>query len=94
MIRHHHENYDGSGYPDGLCSEDIPQGARIVAVADSFDAMTTSRVYQPASTQQDAFQEIVSGAGTRYDPKVVEAFQAVWDQIKDAILITSASSVG
>jgi putative two-component system response regulator len=94
IIRHHHERWDGSGYPDGLCSEDIPQGARIVAVADSFDAMTTSRVYQPASTQQDAFQEIVSGAGTRYDPKVVEAFQAVWDQIKDAILITSASSVG
>jgi putative two-component system response regulator len=80
IIHHHHERWDGKGYPDGLAGEEIPQGARIVSVADSFDAMTTMRVYQPASSPQQAINEIVSGSGTRYDPAVVEAFLAVWHQ--------------
>jgi putative two-component system response regulator len=93
IVRHHHERWDGKGYPYGLCGEEIPQGARIVAVADSFDAMTTSRVYQTASTLEEAFQEIISGAGTRYDPSVVESFQAVWDQIKEVIPLTSGKTI-
>ena len=80
IIQHHHERWDGKGYPDGLAGDQIPQGARIVSVADSYDAMTTMRVYQPASSPQQAMDEIVSGSGARYDPKVVEAFLAVWQQ--------------
>jgi putative two-component system response regulator len=80
VIHHHHERWDGKGYPDGLAGEEIPQGARIVSVADSFDAMTTMRVYQPACSPQQAVNEIASGSGTRYDPTVVEAFLSVWHE--------------
>ena len=80
IIRHHHERWDGQGYPDGLAGEEIPQAARIVAVANSFDAMTTMRVYQRASSPQEALGEIMSGSATRYDPEIVEAFKAVWHQ--------------
>ncbi len=80
IIQYHHEQWDGKGYPDGLAGEEIPQGARIVTVADSFDAMTTMRVYQQASSPQQALSEIVAGSGTRYDPAVVEALLAVWHQ--------------
>jgi len=81
IIRHHHERWDGSGYPDGLAGEEIPLGARIVAVADSFDAMTTMRVYQEPCTPQAALEEIISGRGAHYDPAIVDAFLAVWEQI-------------
>ena len=74
IIQYHHERWDGKGYPDGLIGEAIPLEARIVAVADSYDAMTTARVYQLASTPEQAKQEIVAGSGTRYDPAIVEAF--------------------
>jgi putative two-component system response regulator len=83
VIRHHHERWDGKGYPNNLAGKQIPQGARIVAVADAFDAMTTARVYQRACQPEQARQEIQDGSGIRYDPKVVEAFLAVWDQIND-----------
>ena len=74
IIQYHHERWDGKGYPDGLIGEAIPLEARIVAVADSYDAMTTARIYQLASTPEQAKQEIVAGSGTRYDPAIVEAF--------------------
>lgn len=82
IIRYHHERWDGKGYPDGLAGEEIPLGARIVAVADSFDAMTTMRVYQEANTPQQAQDEIRTGSGILYDPTVVDAFMAVLDQIE------------
>ena len=74
IIRHHHERWDGQGYPDGLAGEAIPLGARIVAVADTYDAMTTERVYHNENTPEQAIEEIRTGSGTRYDPVVVEAF--------------------
>ena len=74
IIHHHHERWDGLGYPDGLAGEEIPLGARIVAVADTFDAMTTARVYHEENTPEQAIEEIRCGSGTRYDPTVVEAF--------------------
>ncbi len=80
IIRHHHERWDGRGYPDGLAGEEIPQGARIVAVADSFDAMTTMRVYQDAVAQEKAISEIKAGIGVRYDPQVVEAFLSLGER--------------
>jgi putative nucleotidyltransferase with HDIG domain len=74
IIRYHHERWDGKGYPDGLAGEEIPLGARIVAVADTFDAMTTARVYHSENTPEQAIEEIRSGSGSRYDPAVVDAF--------------------
>jgi len=76
IIRHHHERWDGEGYPDGLAGEDIPLGARIVAVADAYDAMTTERVYHNEDTPEQAFDEIRAGSGAYYDPAVVAAFLA------------------
>jgi len=75
VIRGHHENYDGSGYPDGLKGEDILLESRILAVADSFDAMTTQRPYNAPMSFSDALEECKKKAGTQFDPKVVEALE-------------------
>jgi HD-GYP domain-containing protein (c-di-GMP phosphodiesterase class II) len=69
IIRHHHERWDGGGYPDGVGGESIPIGARIVAVCDSFDAMTSDRPYRRAMPIEAAFNELLSCAGTQFDPK-------------------------
>jgi HD-GYP domain-containing protein (c-di-GMP phosphodiesterase class II) len=74
LIRHHHERFDGSGYPDGLRAEEIPLAARIFAVADSFDAMTSDRPYRGAMRVDRALAEIDGGAGTQFDPQVVRVF--------------------
>lgn len=79
IILYHHERWDGTGYPDGLAGEAIPLDARIIAVADSFDAMTTVRPYQKPYSLQEALQEITHGAGTQFDPQVVNAFRAAWE---------------
>lgn len=73
-IRHHHERWDGKGYPDGLSETGIPKLARILAVADTFDAITSNRPYRPARSQEEAVTEIQKNAGTQFDPHVVEAF--------------------
>ncbi|MGA2451892.1 MAG: diguanylate cyclase [Solirubrobacteraceae bacterium] len=72
-IRHAHENYDGSGYPDGLRGEAIPQASRIMLVADAFDAMTSTRPYRDGSSVARAREELVRHAGTQFDPRCVEA---------------------
>lgn len=68
VVRHHHERWDGAGYPDGLAGEEIPLGARIVAIADTFDAMTTARPYRGARTPEQAVAEIQQEAGRQFDP--------------------------
>ena len=78
IIRHHHERWDGSGYPDKLAGEAIPLGARIIAVADAFDAMTSDRVYRAALSPEVAFSELRKGAGAQFDPQLVDLFQAAW----------------
>jgi putative nucleotidyltransferase with HDIG domain len=75
IVRHHHENWDGSGYPDGLKGADIPIGARILAVVDCFDALTSHRPYRRALSAADAFEIIVKRRGTMYDPAIVDAFR-------------------
>ena len=70
IVRHHHERWDGQGYPDGLAGEEIPLAARIVAVADTFDAMTTARPYRAARTPEQAVAEIDAEAGRQFDPEV------------------------
>jgi hypothetical protein len=74
MVGHHHERLDGTGYPDGLSGEEIPLGARIIAVADTFDAITSKRPYRPASPHKRAIDILKVEAGTRLDPAVVRAF--------------------
>jgi putative nucleotidyltransferase with HDIG domain len=74
MVRHHHERLDGSGYPDRLTAPDIPLGARIIAVADTFDAITSTRPYRQARTHHEALEILEQEAGVRLDPLGVSAF--------------------
>ncbi|MBV9809867.1 MAG: HD-GYP domain-containing protein [Solirubrobacterales bacterium] len=74
IVRHHHERFDGTGYPSGLAGERIPLGARIIAVADTFDAMTSVRPYRPAASHKQALEALVDASGTQLDPAVVRAF--------------------
>jgi cyclic di-GMP phosphodiesterase len=74
LIKYHHENFDGTGYPDGLSGEDIPIGSRIIAVADTFDAITSTRPYREAKTELFAVEEIKKYAGRQFDPNVIAAF--------------------
>lgn len=78
MVRHHHERLDGSGYPDGLAGAEIPLGARIIAVADTFDAMTSNRSYRGAFEHRKALEVLAGEAGTRLDAAAVSAFQAYY----------------
>lgn len=74
IVRHHHENWDGSGYPDGLSGDRIPIGARILAIVDCFDALTSDRPYRPRLTENDALKIVADRRATMYDPRVVDAF--------------------
>jgi len=81
VVRHHHENWDGTGYPDGLKGEAIPLGARILSVVDCFDALTSDRPYRSRMTEPDALRIILERRGTQYDPVVVDAFAACYQRI-------------
>jgi HD-GYP domain-containing protein (c-di-GMP phosphodiesterase class II) len=78
VVRHHHERWDGGGYPYGLAGEEIPLGARILAPLDAFDAMTRDRPYRHATSPRQAVAELVRCSGTQFDPTVVEAVVAAW----------------
>ena len=77
IVHHHHERWDGHGYPDGLAGEDIPLAARVFAVADVFDALTTDRPYRHASSLSTAREMITAESGTQFDPRVVEVFNSI-----------------
>lgn len=74
LIRHHHEKWDGTGYPSGLKGEEIPLGSRIISVADAFEAMVADRIYRPSLGLAKAMEEIKASTGTHFDPKVVDVF--------------------
>ncbi|MGO8732275.1 MAG: HD-GYP domain-containing protein [Terriglobia bacterium] len=74
IVRHHHEFFDGQGYPDNLKGEQIPLGARIIAVADAFDAIVSGRPYREARTEKEALVELVRCRGTQFDPMAVDVF--------------------
>lgn len=80
VVRHHHERYDGTGYPDGLKADEIPLGARIVSVADSYDVMTSDRPYARARTVREAKEELLACKGTHFDPRMVDAFVRVLER--------------
>ena len=77
MIKHHHERYDGSGYPDNLEADSIPVGSRILAVADAYEAMISDRPYRPRLSDEEAREELKRCSGSQFDPEVVEAFLRV-----------------
>ena len=74
MVRHHHEFYDGTGYPDRLEGEQIPHGARLIAIADAYDTITSARTYKKARTPEDAFGELERCAANQFDPELVRIF--------------------
>jgi putative nucleotidyltransferase with HDIG domain len=80
IVRHEHERWDGGGYPDGLYGEQIPLGARIVLVCDAYHAMTSDRPYRLAMSEEEARAELRAGAGTQFDPRVVDTFLAALDE--------------
>jgi len=85
IVLHHHERIDGKGYPSGLAGDQIPEEARIITIADSFDAMTSTRRYRPNMTFQQAENQLIQGKGTQFDAAMVDTFLAVlknWDKIQ------------
>jgi putative nucleotidyltransferase with HDIG domain len=93
LVRHHHERWDGNGYPDQLRADEIPLGARILAVADAVDAMTSDRSYRPARTFEHAKTEILKGSGTHFDPEVVTAFIKSQNAIEEQLRESSAEEL-
>ncbi len=85
IIKCHHENYDGSGYPAGLRGEEIPVGARIIAVGDAFDSIISDRVYRQKNNYEEALEEIKKGSGSHFDPVIVRAFCECFDNIVKTI---------
>lgn len=79
MIKHHHERFDGKGYPDGLSGHDIPLGARVIAVAETFDILISNVPWREALSVERAVQEVKDSSGTQFDPMVVEAFLTALD---------------
>lgn len=98
VARHHHERYDGKGYPDGLAGENIPFEARIVGVADAYDAMSSDRCYRKALTKEAIRQQLVQGRGTQFDPEILDAFLHMFDenrlQISDKEATKDENSLG
>lgn len=91
IVRHHHENWDGTGYPDRLRGTAIPLGARILSVVDCFDALTSDRPYRTRLSDEDAISILMERRGTMYDPLVVDTFVAVKDELADAHYINMQS---
>jgi diguanylate cyclase (GGDEF)-like protein len=85
LVRASHERIDGGGYPDGLAGDEIPLGARVIAVCDAFDAMTSDRPYRPRMPVEEALDELGRCAGTQFDPAVVRAFAAVVSRRRSAV---------
>ena len=91
IVRHHHENWDGTGYPDGLRGIEIPVGARVLAVVDCFDALTSDRPYRPRMTDQEAVAILVQRRGSMYDPLIVDTFVATLPRLTAQLASASAS---
>ena len=86
IVLHHHERYDGRGYPEGLKGEDIPIGARVIAIADSIDAMTSKRVYRDAMSLEFCHNEIEKNLGIMYDPAIGKVVLEHWNEMVDSLL--------
>ncbi len=87
IVLHHHESWDGGGYPSGMKKSDIPWGARIIAICDSIDAMMSNRVYRKALTSEQCKREMAKFSGKLYDPQIVQCVVEHWDKIVEPIYI-------
>lgn len=85
LVRWHHERYDGTGYPDRLARDEIPLGARIIAVSDAFDAMISDRPYRAGMAVEDALAELQRHAATQFDPDIVAAFLLAFAEREDSL---------
>ena len=94
MIRHHHQRWDGRGYPHHLAGEEIPLEASVVGLADAWDAMTTDRPYQRALKLEEAFAEVRNGSGAQFAPEVVGAFFAAYRRRPAEFLTPSSDEPG
>jgi putative nucleotidyltransferase with HDIG domain len=87
LVLHHHERWDGAGYPTGRRGDDIPLEARVLCIADSFDAMTSTRPYRASWTPDEALEELERCAGTQFDPDLVSAFAKAWAEAGLGLLV-------
>jgi HD-GYP domain-containing protein (c-di-GMP phosphodiesterase class II) len=93
LVRHHHERWDGKGYPDGLQGEEIPLGARVLTLADSLDAMLSDRPYRSTNAFEDVLAEVARCSGTQFDPDVVAAFISLTKEKDRDFFKNSATTV-
>ncbi|MGB8655588.1 MAG: HD-GYP domain-containing protein, partial [Candidatus Acidiferrales bacterium] len=87
MVKHHHEFYDGTGYPERLDGEKIPYGARVIAIADAYDTITSERTYKKARTPEDAFVELERCAANQFDPTIVRKFVETMRRVPKAVIL-------
>jgi putative two-component system response regulator len=92
-IQHHHEHYDGTGYPDGLAGEKIPLGARIIAISDAYDSMTSNRPYRKPLSSEEARDELVKYSGKQFDPDLVSIFLDVLKEMEEVFLMRNPQNV-
>ena len=91
---HHHESYDGKGYPGGLKRDEIPIGSRIVSVIDAYDAMISNRCYRKGLSHDDAVRRLLAGGGTQFDPAVVQSFVEIAKQEVDEVFAATGTTAG
>ena len=94
MVLYHHEMFDGSGYPEGRTGEDIPLGARIIAIADAYDTITSDRTYKKARPAQAALAEIARCAGAQFDPELVRVFIAAMQHFPSVAVAAGSRTSG
>ncbi len=90
---HHHESYDGTGYPAGLNGEEIPLGSRIVSIIDAFDAMISNRCYRKGLDREEAIRRLIASSGTQFDPKVLQCFLEIAEAEVEGVFAATGTSV-
>jgi len=92
-IQHHHEHFDGTGYPDGLTGEQIPLGSRIIAISDAYDSMTSNRPYRKPLSNEEARSELVNYSGKQFDPRLISIFLDVLKEMEEVFLMKNHQNV-